>query len=343
MEPQAPFKFARDKDFAYAANLVETVTWLAGKPDYLDDLRETVQTLDLFAPSPGRARSAKVFEWLAATMSFQGISDQVAYSYMGDHGRPRWARIAHGVKTGSCPLLESYWHFHGCHYRKSSHTCALPDLIGSCPLPAHHFRNGNLNQLAYSLFLFIRDVAGGDLIGWIDSRLAEADYGPDRISQMAEALIGPLSGVHGIADKVLSMVLSDLLVVGNEHNPRWGEVGGSLIAIDTLVHNFLVRTGILKRARAIHPYGPQCYGPAGCAAVLSALSEAIDARQFNETFPRTFPRYVQRAVWAYCAEDGLEVCNGRMIDDDHRCKNRDCRLYSMCDRLPLRGKPPRKA
>ena len=203
------FKFVRDKDFAYALNLVETVTWLAGKPDYLDDMRETVQTLDLFDRSLGRARSAKVFEWLAASMSFQGISDQVAQSYMSNHGQPRWARIARGVKTANCSLLKSYWHFHGCHYRKSSHTCALPDLIDGCPLPGHHFRNGNLNQLAYSLFLFIRDVAGGDLVGWIDGRLAEADYGPesDRIARMANAIIGPLSGIHGLADKVLSMVL----------------------------------------------------------------------------------------------------------------------------------------
>ena len=48
----------------------------------------------------------------------------------------------------------------------------------TCPLPLHEFRNGNLNQLAYSLFLFIRDVAGGDLVGWIDRRLAEAETGP---------------------------------------------------------------------------------------------------------------------------------------------------------------------
>jgi len=107
MGPQTPFKFARDKDFAYAVNLVETVTWLAGKPDYLDDLRETVQGLDLFSPARGRARSAKVFEWLAATMSFQGISDQVAQSYMSNHGRPRWARIVFSVKSAGCPLLKA--------------------------------------------------------------------------------------------------------------------------------------------------------------------------------------------------------------------------------------------
>ena len=307
-----PFRFVREKDRAYALDLIETVTWLAGRPDYLDDLRETVHSLDLFEHSR-RPRSAKVFEWLGAVMNFQGISDAVAQSYMTDHGKPRWRAIARGVRAAECPLLRSYWHFHGCHYRKLAQTCALPHLLDACPLPKHRFRNGNLNQLAYSLYLFIRDVADGDLVGWIDARLAEADYGDgvERTTRMANAIILPLSGVHGVAGKVLSMVLSDLLVVGNEHNPRWGEIGGSLIAVDTLVHNFLSRTGILKRAKASHQYGPQCYGPAGCAAVIADLSRSIDASQFNEAFPAVFPRYIQRAIWAYCSEDGLHVCNGR--------------------------------
>ena len=35
------------------------------------------------------------------------------------------------------------------------------------------------------------------------------------------------------------MALADLLMIGVARNPLWGEVGASLIAIDTLVHNFL--------------------------------------------------------------------------------------------------------
>ena len=161
----------------------------------------------------------------------------------------------------------------------------------SCPLPAHDFRNGNLNQLAYSLFLFIRDVAAGDLVDWIDRRLAEAQLGPAEgcLSRMQRAIIEPLTGLHGASYKVLNMALSDLLLIGSSHNPLWAEVATGLIAVDTLVHNFLVRTGILARARADHPYGPQCHGPSGCVSVLATLSETIDARQFNTTFPRSFP------------------------------------------------------
>jgi hypothetical protein len=338
--PDVAFGFASKEDRAYAISIVETVTWLAGHPDYLDELSEAGEELDLFE-SIGRTRSSKVFEWLMTALSYQGISDAVARSYMAAHERPLWAKIARGVNNGTCPLLQSYWHFHGCGYRKIANTCAKPGLMETCPLPAHEFRNGNLNQLAYSLLLFIRDVAGGNLVGWIDQRLAEAQEGPaeDRLGRMARSIIEPLAGLHGASHKVLNMALSDLLLIGSARNPLWAEVAAGLIAVDTLVHNFLVRTGILARARADHAYGPQCYGPAGCASVLSILCEGIDARQFNSAFPKIFPRYIQHAIWAYCAGEGLNVCNGNTIDDQNRCQNNDCRLYANCDRIRLGRKP----
>jgi hypothetical protein len=340
VSPGAGFRFRSTRDLAYAVSMVETVTWLAGRTDYLDELDETATEIDL-SGTTGSARSAKVFQWLATALSYQGISDAVARTYMAEHEAPAWWTVAAGVKNASCPLLRSYWHFHGCGYRKGEGTCAKPHLMRTCSLPRHEFRNGNLNQLAYSLFLSIRDVAGGDIVTWIDNRLAEAGAGPreGRLSRIGQALITPLLGVHGASHKVLNMALADLLMFGRGRNPLWGEVGASLIAIDTLVHNFLARTGILKRAQADHPYGPQCYGPKGCAAILAALSADIDARQFNSQFPRYFPRYIQHAIWAYCSGEGLNVCNGNKLDDDIRCQNRECRLFGACDRIRLGRKP----
>jgi hypothetical protein len=329
--------FRTGHDFQYAVSLIETVAWLAGRPDYLDDLAATVDRLKLLERS-GRSKSANLYEWFVAMANYQGISDAVAESYIADHEKPRWRSIARGVKTGACSRLQSYWHFHGCGYQKIHQHCANADDFAGCPLPRHDFRNGNLNQLSYSLYLFIRDVAGGDLVGWIDQKLAEASESSDRASRvdkMAGAIGEPLSGVHSLSNKVIGMILSDLLIVGGRRNPHWGEAGGSFVAIDTLVHNFLVRTGILMRARANHPYGPQCYGDAGCATVLKAVCQVIDARQFNSAFPRFFPRYVQRAIWAYCAADEHAICNGRTIRDDARCKNRDCRIFDWCDRVSL--------
>ena len=91
----------------------------------------------------------------------------------------------------------SYWHLQGCRYDKLSRTCAEPDHIELCPLPGHDLRNGRLNQTAYGLFLFVRDIADDDFVGWIDDQLRSADKAddPDRIAQMRNALIEPLRGI----------------------------------------------------------------------------------------------------------------------------------------------------
>src|ERR1035437_9670713 len=98
-------------------------------------------------------------------------------------------------------------------------------------------------------------IADGDLVAWIDTQLVDADdqTDPDRITRMIESLVGPLRQVYGVSNKVLMMTLSSLLLVSSK--PLWPEVGACMIAVDTLVHNFLHRTGILHRLGANHPYG----------------------------------------------------------------------------------------
>jgi hypothetical protein len=108
-----------------------------------------------------------------------------------------------------------------------------------------------------------------------------------------------------------------------------------MIAIDTLVHNFLVRTGILKRFEADHSYGAACYQTGGCADIIEAVAQRIDARQFNPSFPQPFPRFIQHAIWRYCAQSGLAVCNGNRIDDRRSCTNVYCQIRCSCDRIIL--------
>jgi hypothetical protein len=325
------FEFAQRRDWDYTIGMIETICWLAGPADLLDNLRDTVARLRLFDGSR-RGRSARLFAWLFAELSYQGISDQAARTYMARHGIPRWQSVASDLKNAKCPLLASFWDFHGCGYRKTARTCAMPPLLDECPLPRHNLRNGGLNQLAYSLFLFNRDVAGGDLIGWIEARLAEAETMP---TDGRLAALGPLMGIHGASQKVLSMAFSTLLLGGKPHDARWVSTGGDLIAVDSLVHNFFVRSGILARANAKHPYGARCYGPNGCAALIAAVSKEIDARQFSNYFPPVFPRYVQLAIWRYCSAEGHGICNGVSINDSRRCDNKECRLFGRCDRLKL--------
>ena len=324
-------------NLAYAVKLVHATCCLAGSAWYVVVFRAYLRSRGIIRAIRDHDTPA-LFDWLIEILSFQGISDSVASGYMAQHGTVRWSDINEALsRTPSCPKLGGYWQFYGCQYQKGSNACSELDHIGACPLPRHPLRNGRLNQMAYSLFLFMRDVAKDDFVGWIDRQLGAVDFqSPDRLGVLREAIIGPLRNVYGVADKVLAMAMSSLLLSAGRRRPLWLEVGATFVAVDTLVHNFLHRTGILQRLSANHPYGDRCYGSGGCAGILGQLAAHIDARQFNPAFPTTFPRFVQSAIWGYCAENGLDICNGNRIDDDTRCDNAHCQLFRRCDRIALR-------
>ena len=319
---------------AYAVRIIHQVCCLAGSFDLIEEFRDQA-----LCAAIDRRDTGALFDRLMYDFSFQGISDEIAINYMRRHGRATWRSVRKNLTARpSCPKLQSYWHFHDCRYEKTSRTCAEPDHLAACPLPTHRLRNGHLNQIAYGLYLFIRDVADGDLVGWIDDRLDQVNdqSAADPLAQVRTALIEPLRNVYGVSDKVLAMALSGILIGAADVRPKWLQVGVHLIAVDTLVHNFLHRTGILRRFEAAHPYGTGCYRPGGCAEIIARAAQQIDARAFNPTFPAIFPRFVQLAIWRYCSQQGLDICNGNRLDDRQRCQNRHCRLYAICDRICLK-------
>ncbi len=137
----------------YAFRVVHRVCCLAGAASLIDDIRAELRAEGI-ATAIRRHDTATLFDWLISALSYQGISDQVAYDYMERHGRAQWADIDAELAAGpTCPKLQSYWHFYDCRYDKVSRTCSEPNHIDTCPLPSHHLRNGRLNQMAYSLFL----------------------------------------------------------------------------------------------------------------------------------------------------------------------------------------------
>jgi hypothetical protein len=326
---------------AHATRLIHHVCCLAGNADLINEIRIDNGAI---RAAINRRDTAALFKWLMTMVSYQGIADRVAADYMDQHGRVTWREVEAALASSpSCPKLQGYWQFHGCRYQKTSQTCADPDHLPQCPLPNRNLRNGRLNQTAYALYLFIRDIADSDLVGWIEGQLGSvAADDPGRVGQMRHALLEPLRHVYGVSDKVLSMALSDLLFAAPKTLRHWAEVAAGMVAIDTLVHNFLVRTGVLHRFNAHHPYGPACYQPGGCADIIHVVAQEIDARQFSPRFPQTFPRFVQHAIWRYCAENGVDVCNGNRINDDSRCDNVYCQVRPRCDRVALRKTAKRR-
>lgn len=292
-----------------------------------------------------RHQTAVIFDWIVRLLDRQGISNAAAIEFAERNGRARWQDVeAALVVSPRCPKLRSYWHFRDCGYRKGAQTCGRPKLLDACALPRLPARKGGLNQAAFGLALFIRDICDGDLVGWIDSRLASADPGIGAVARgvaMRAALLEPLSNIVGTGPKVWSMILAELLLGGDPDRERWTTTGASFVSIDSLVHAYLGRTGILRRLDAEHDYGPACYAPGGCAEVIAALAERIDARECNPAFPARFPRWVQFAVWWFCAADGWATCNGLKINDRVGCRQQFCAAYGACDRLPAPASPPR--
>ena len=319
----------------HAAILIHTVCRIAGSSELVEEIHSDN---DFLSSAIARRDTAAMFDWLMEALSFQGISDRVALGYMDSHGRASWNDIERRMTEGvNCPKLQSHWSFEGCRYDKTSRTCAEPDHTARCPLPKHDLRNGRLNQTAYSLFLFVCDVADGDLVGWIDRQIRTADHGtdPERQARMRDLLIEPLREVYGVSDKVLANSLSWVLMAAPREMHHWFETGASMIVVDTLVHNFLHRTGVLRRFDAGHVYGAACYRNGGCTEIIRQVAARIDARRFNPAYPRTFPRFVQHAIWRLCAQQELDVCNGNHIDDRRRCANVGCQLFGQCDRVCL--------
>jgi hypothetical protein len=183
----------------HAVRVIYRVCCLAGSTSLLDDIRAGLAAEGVRAAIRKR-KTALVFDWLIAELSYQGFANAIASDYMQRHGRVTWREIKRKLRHGAtCPKLNSYWQFYGCGYSKLRRACAEPDHIGRCPLPSHDLRNGRLNQTAYALYLFIRDLADEDLIGWIDERLQAADMpaDADRLARLRAPVIDPLRLLEG--------------------------------------------------------------------------------------------------------------------------------------------------
>jgi hypothetical protein len=324
----------------YSIYLARDVCQMAGDFDYIANAKKELREAGIENAIHSHD-TEKLFDWLLRNVNLQGVSDRAALTYLKLHGSPTWSELEHALRANNrCQKLLDHWHFVRCGYEKNQRSCNCMPHFRRCPLPRHDLRNGRLNQTAYSLFFFIRDIANGDLVDWIDRRLALKIDGATELGAM---LIQPLRSVFGVSDKVLNMSLSTLLVGGRAHSSHWFSAGIKMVAIDSLVHNFLHRTGILRRCDREHLYGTQCYAPGGCASIIEELSRHIDARKFNRTFPSNFPRFIQHSLWRYCAQDELNICNGIRVRDGARCRNGWCRLHDHCDRVTLTRRRQKRA
>jgi hypothetical protein len=87
---------------------------VAGSQTLIDDARVELATAGVIE-AVKRRRNATIFDWLMNAVSYQGISDAVAYGFIEGHERISATEIERQLKKRpSCPKLRGYHVFHGC-------------------------------------------------------------------------------------------------------------------------------------------------------------------------------------------------------------------------------------
>jgi hypothetical protein len=293
--------------------------------------------------STGKVKTKLLFEPLMVALSFQGIGDDIVLGYMEEHGMITYFQIArrlgkHRREFGRlCYKLKSFDSFKGCGYQKGRVRCKNSIMLKRCPVRTHDMLKGVLNVKAYSFFFYIRDVCQGDMINHFDKIIGKhfkGSIGDSEALLARSELVSDFTRVFGIGEKLANMTLS-FLMCANPDNPTWIRVGQAMVAVDSLVHNFLHRTGILRFYELEHNYGPACSNR--CAYILDILIRKIDAREFNPAYPEYFPRFVQYSIWRFCSLAAHDICNGVKINDSQPCRRKDiCPVFRLCDRITLK-------
>src|SRR5215212_8951702 len=122
-------------------SLLRSVCHPAADPGYFSGLHQRLLKRAVVAAVQAHDTPA-LFAWLVEVLSFQGISDAAALTYMDRHGRAQWLDIEQALHNQpTCPKLTSHWHFHRCNFVRSRGTCTEPTHYPVCLLPALPLRN----------------------------------------------------------------------------------------------------------------------------------------------------------------------------------------------------------
>src|SRR5947207_14460140 len=92
-----------------AIRLVRRSCQVAGAHSLIDDSRVGLARHGVIA-AVRRHDTPVIFDWLLEALSYQGVSDSIAYGYIERHDRLRLHDIASPLgRSPACPTLTSYW------------------------------------------------------------------------------------------------------------------------------------------------------------------------------------------------------------------------------------------
>ena len=115
-------------------------------------------------------------------------------------------------------------------------------------------KRGALNQMAFSLYFFLRDVCVRDFYAFVRDHFGEGQPSAEAVNERLHDFIGKITTIANVGPKLAHMALSGLFLT---RYPGWDyrQVGLHMIAVDSLVHTFLHRTGILANYEVDHLVG----------------------------------------------------------------------------------------
>lgn len=297
---------------------LKRVVEVAIDPDYVEDVRRRWSSLRAAGPE---IIAGKLFE----IANYQGMSDRAASSWLLTNGNPDFHELALRLPGEPCECAGSGDGVSGCGYLRSQNVCSHPALLTRCIVPTIPARKGQLARLAVALSYWTAELPNQSLVGWARSKLTRGDPRAG-----GSAMVDDLKRLPGVSDKVASMIASDVAIGLSTGSDALLRAGASVIVVDRLVHNLIIRTGATKVAGQSHTFGPGCYAEGGCRDLIELFAVGTDARQFNRHWPTFAPRMLQHAIWRFCAGNEMNTCNGNNIRAGSACGIRNCPGFKDC-------------
>ena len=108
LAPRQRLTRSQPQAMAHATNFFLQACRASPDPSYLKRMR-TELTKQGIRAAVAEHDTPALFDWLVDVTSYQGVSDAVAWTYMEEHGRVRWADLeAAFQRRPACPKLTGF-------------------------------------------------------------------------------------------------------------------------------------------------------------------------------------------------------------------------------------------
>jgi hypothetical protein len=181
--------------------------------EYLTDSPEMQAILHQMIHSKLHLKSIMLYRYLMESFLLAGGGDQSNHGYYAKQRvKPTFNRVKQALKACQCPRLATFQTFKGCGYQKTTPRCNEPAFLSTCPLPTFDMKRGSLNHMAFALYFFLRDVAGGDFSRYVTEHFGTGQVSDGAINDRLQGFIKKVTTIANVGPKLAHMALSCLFL-----------------------------------------------------------------------------------------------------------------------------------